>query len=177
MFKALQPGWRLLKRARGLETRWSAAAVDPRNFYVAGGAWHGNETIWRMIYDLNLVIQCVDRTGQLRDRPQRAYVCLVDGLVAGEGNGPLQPLPREVDWLVAGEDPFAVDAVLTHFMGFDAERVPVVARRQDYLGPDWGRFEMAELEVLIDGVIQRVLDSSVNFAFAPPPGWRSYVER
>lgn len=177
MFRLLKPGWELLKRLRGIETKLKDACTPPRNFYLAGGAWHGNDTLWRMIYDLNLVIQCVDAQGRLHDRPQRRYFCVVDGLVSGEGNGPLQPLPRETDWLVLGDDPFAIDAALAFFMGYDPARVPVVARHREYLGPGWGQFDLTALEILLDGVRTLLTESDVNLHFAVPPGWRSHVER
>jgi hypothetical protein len=152
-------------------------ATPSERFYVAGGAWHGNDTIWRMIYDLNLVIQCVDGEGVLHPAPQRAYICLVDGLVSGEGNGPLQPLPKETYWLAVGEDPFAVDAVLTYCMGFAPDRVPLIAYRGDYLGPGWGQFVWPDLPVSLDERVHRLAEVDVNFRFAPPPGWRTHVER
>src|SRR5262245_30013337 len=91
-YKLLKPGWELVKQARGIETRLDQPTAARKNFYVAGGAWYGNETIWRMIYDLNLIILNADANGKLHDKPQRQYFCVVDGLVSGEGNGPLQPL-------------------------------------------------------------------------------------
>lgn len=176
-FQLLKPGWEVLKKLRGIKTRLDSSSVAPENFYVAGGGWHGNETIWRMIYDLNWIIQCADVEGRIHDTPQRRYLCIVDGLVSGEGNGPLQPLPRETDWLIVGDDPFAIDAALCHFMGFDLERVPVIAHRREYVGPAWGKFSLPELETELDGAPTRVLDLPINFHFAPPPGWRSHIER
>jgi uncharacterized protein (DUF362 family) len=176
-FRLLKPGWELLKRLRGIETRADSPGARPRRFYAAGGGWPGNDTLWRMVYDLNLVLQCADREGRLRDTPQRACFTIVDGLVAGEGNGPLEALPREAGWLAFGEDPFALDAALAWFMGFDPARVPIVARRDAYLGPSWGDFDLGSLEVDLDGAPTRVLGSPVNLRFAPPPAWRTHVER
>lgn len=176
-FKVLKPGWELIKRWRGIETRLDRPDAPARAFYIAGGAWWGNDTLWRMVYDLNLVLQCADAGGQLRLAPQRHYFCIVDGLVSGEGNGPLQPLPRETDWLLFGADPFAIDAALCWFMGFDPEKLPVVARRREFGGLAWGQFDWAELEAEFDGQRIRVMDSPVNLRFAPPPGWRGHVER
>ncbi len=176
-FRLLKPGWELLKRLRGIETRLGQAGAQPKRFYTAGGAWHGNETIWRMIYDLNLIIQCVDREGNLHREPQRAYFSIVDGLVAGEGNGPLQPFPRDTGWLAFGDDPFAVDASFAWFMGFDPARLPLLARREAYLGPSWGDFDLPLLDAELDGSPIRVLESPVNLHFAPAPGWRNHIER
>jgi hypothetical protein len=177
LYALLKPGWEALKRLRGIETRLENRAAQPRNFYIAGGAWPGNDTIWRMIYDLNLIIHYANAKGELQAKPQRHYFCIVDGLVSGEGNGPLQPLPRETDWLVFGDDPFAIDAILCHSMGFDPEKVPVVARREQYAGADWGDFALDQLPLLLDSQPRRLAETGVNFRFAPPPGWRNYVER
>lgn len=176
-YKLLKPGWEILKRVRGIETRLADPKAAPKSFYIAGGAWYGNETIWRMIYDLNLIIQCADAHGRIQTTPQRDYLCIVDGLISGEGNGPLQPLPRETDWLVFGDDPFAIDAALSWFMGFAPDKLPVIARRGQFAGPDWGKFELTQLMAEIDGAAIKPLESSVNFHFAPPPGWRNHVER
>ena len=177
VYTLLKPGWELLKKARGIQTRLDDPTVQSKQFYIAGGAWHGNDTIWRMIYDLNLVIQCTDREGHLQSTPQRHCFTIVDGLVSGEGNGPLQPLPRETDWLICGDDPFAIDAALCHFMGFAAEKVPIIGRRRAFAGIGWGQFELEDLEVELDGKRTRVVDSPINFRFVPPPGWRNYIER
>jgi uncharacterized protein (DUF362 family) len=176
-YKLLKPGWEIIKRVRGIETRLDNPKAAPKNFYIAGGSWYGNETIWRMIYDLNLLVQCVNSAGTIQSNPQRRYFCIVDGLVSGEGNGPLQPLPRDTDWLVSGEDPFAIDAALSWFMGFDPQKMPVIARRDRYAGCGWGDFDLAQLEWDIDGEIIKPLQSPINFAFVPPPGWRNYIER
>jgi uncharacterized protein (DUF362 family) len=176
-FQLLKPGWEALKKIRGIETRYDNPSATPKHFYAAGGAWFGNETLWRMIYDLNLVIQCADREGRLQSTPQRHYYCLVDGLISGEGNGPLQPLPRETDWLLFGNDPFAMDVALAHFMGFDSLKIPALAHQHEYLGPEWGKTDFATLETEMDGRKMRLADSGINLKFIPPPGWRNHIER
>jgi uncharacterized protein (DUF362 family) len=176
-FKLLKPGWEMVKKIRGIETRMTNGQVNSRKFYIAGGAWHGNDTIWRMIYDLNRVIQCADASGKIHSQPQRNYFCIVDGLISGEGNGPLQPLPRETDWLVFGDDPFAIDAALSQFMGFDPRKLPIISRRDEYTGPLWGDFAWEELTALLDGNEVNVMQAPINFRFLPPPGWKEHVER
>jgi uncharacterized protein (DUF362 family) len=177
LYSVLKPGWELLKKVRGIETRLDHPSAQPKNFYIAGGAWHGNDTLWRMIYDLNLVIQCADAQGQLQKTRQRHCFTIVDGLIAGEGNGPLEPFPRETDWLICGDDPFAVDAALCYFMGFNPAKVPVIAERKVFTGVGWGQFDLKDLAVELDGTRTPLLESPINFRFAPPPGWRNYVER
>lgn len=174
-YRLVRPPWLAFKAVRSAVLRNSGGA--PPDFYVGGGSWHGNQTIWRMIYDLNLVIQHADGDGVLRPDPQRAYFCIVDGLIAGEGDGPLFPRRRDIDWLVCGDDPFAIDATLAWFMGFDPVRLPIIARRAQYLGTAWGDFDLSALAVTLDGVEGPLTSFAVRHDFTPPPGWRNHVER
>ena len=174
-FRFLKPGWEILKRLYGIETKLTQSNLKPKNFYVGGGGWHGNDTVWRMVYDLNYVVQCMDSTGTLRKTQQRDYFSIVDGLVSGEGNGPLQPLPRETNFVAFGNNPFLIDLALAWLMGFDPAKIPLLSRRKEYLGPDWGKFLHPMIE--IDGVPTNVFDSGINLRFVPPPGWRNQIER
>lgn len=174
-YKLLRPFWLAIKKLRSLALRRPDGPPD--DFYVGGGAWYGNQTIWRMIYDLNMVMQLVDAQGVLRDQPQRHYFCIVDGLVCGEGDGPLSPSPRPIDWLVFGGDPFAVDATLAWFMGYDPEQLPIVVERRRYLGPEWGRFDLDALPVQLDGRSAPLTAFDVNHDFLPPPGWIGHIQR
>jgi uncharacterized protein (DUF362 family) len=176
-YRVLKPGWEILKKVFRIETR----GVDTRNtkkqFYVAGGAWPGNDTLWRTIYDLNLVVQCADPKGVIQDTPQRAYYCIVDGIISGDGNGPLEPGPRNTNWLIFGDDPFEIDTALAHYMGFRVGEIPALMRSNQYRGTGWGRTSFSTLAAEIDGVIENVAESAMNFRFAPPPGWRDCIER
>lgn len=44
---------------------------------------------------------------------------VMDGALAGDGPGPRTIIPYEKDYLLAGADPVAVDAVAAHMMGFE----------------------------------------------------------
>jgi hypothetical protein len=173
-YQMARPLWLAFKALRRSMLRDDEG--PPPDFYVGGGSWYGNQTIWRMIYDLNLVLQCVDGDGVLHTQPQRQYWCIVDGLICGEGDGPLFPQPRKMGWLVFGADPFAVDATLAWFMGFDTTRLPIVARRDRYLGPAWGDFDLDRLMVSVDEAARPLSSFPVHHRFVPPPGWLGQVE-
>ncbi len=51
-------------------------------------------------------------------------LCVVDGIVAMEGCGPTDGLPRPVNIIVVGRDAVTVDTVLCHIMGIDPFDVP-----------------------------------------------------
>jgi uncharacterized protein (DUF362 family) len=104
---------------------------------VINGNWEGNDTTWRMVLDLNTLLRFADRQGQLHDKPQRAWLCVVDGVVAGEGQGPLGARPRPCGLILGGLDPVAVDGAAARLMGFDPARIKLIARADPRLGtPD-----------------------------------------
>jgi hypothetical protein len=85
---------------------------------VRSGNWHGNDTCWRMVLDLNKCFFFFDGNGNRRQKPIR-YLAVVDGIVGGEGNGPMSPDPKPCGVILAGMHPAAVDCVAATLMGFD----------------------------------------------------------
>ena len=64
----------------------------------------------------------------------RPDFAIVDGIVAMEGNGPIQGTPKAAGVLVAGDDPVAVDATCARLMGLVPERVDYLKRAALLLG-------------------------------------------
>jgi uncharacterized protein (DUF362 family) len=60
----------------------------------------------------------------------RPSLCVVDALIAGEGDGPIANLPRWCGCILASTDPVATDvAIATHETGLDQARVRPGSRR------------------------------------------------
>lgn len=77
------------------------------------GAWPGNDTIWRMVVDLyNAML-----------KKERVYLSVIDGVVAGEGQGPFCPTSKNANTIIAGDDLLAVDCVAARYMGLDPYKV------------------------------------------------------
>lgn len=146
---------------------------------VRSGNWHGNDTTWRMVVDLNRVLFYADAEGHLHERPVRRFFSVVDGIVAGEGNGPLDPTPRPTGLILAGANPVAVDLSCARLMGFDYRKVPVLHRAlQSHPLP---LVSFAYDDVLgrsNDGAFDRPLAGLRGplLAFAPHFGWKGHVE-
>jgi hypothetical protein len=100
------------------------------------GNWHGNDTCWRMALDLNraLLYGRPDGTWGGPGQPRR-YLAVVDGVIGGEGNGPLCPDAVPAGVLVGGTNPAAVDAVGCRLMGYDPRQLPIV--RQAFATHRW----------------------------------------
>lgn len=87
-------------------------------------------------------------------------LCLVDGLIAHEGPGPVNGMPRLMRLIIAGTDPVATDHVCARLMGKDPHSVPHLKLAiKTHLGT--GQYTV--LGCQIENVAQ-------NFAFIPR--WR-----
>ena len=89
---------------------------------VRSGNWHGNDTCWRMVLDLNKCLYDFDGAGQPRQKPLR-YLAVVDGIIGGEGNGPMSPDAKPCGVILAGIHPAAVDMAAATLMGFDWQKL------------------------------------------------------
>ncbi len=153
---------------------------DTLDVVRSGNSW-ANDTIWRMILDLNRILLYARADGSLAESPQRRTLTLVDGLVAGEGNGPEAPDPVETNLIVAGIDFVAVDIVASTFMGFDFRKIPHLAHALDLhplplttIDPDSLTVESNVPEW--DRNLWEI-DPDELFRFRPHFGWRGQIER
>jgi uncharacterized protein (DUF362 family) len=163
--------------------RLAVRALMRLNRYVAKdsyleGSWHGNDTLWRTVLDLNRLLIYADREGKLTDRPQRRCLTVVDAIIAGEGEGPMEPDPRPCGLLVAGINPVAIDAVLATLIGFDYRKLPLIANAFDVGDLPLADFGPGDVRVLSSE--RRFQDLRVGepyntYAFKPPSGWLGHV--
>ncbi|HEX2569721.1 MAG TPA: DUF362 domain-containing protein [Polyangia bacterium] len=143
--------------------------------HVMEGSWQGNDTIWRTVLDLNRVLFDADREGRLRDRPQRRYLALVDGIIAGEGEGPLAATPRPAGLLVAGCDPALVDLVCVRAMGLCEHAVPMIT--QAFVDPPLPGSSPAALSLVMDGPpVASGAGQGPGSRFVPPRTWPRLAE-
>ena len=135
---------------------------------TSAGSWYGNETIWRMTLDLNHLLY-------FSARSPRQVISIADGIIAGEGEGPLRPTSKRAGVLVGGENPAYVDCVLARLMGYNISRLPTpynaVYHRKS-------RFGQGPLEDLLVRVWQdresrsMLLADLPNLEFVKPEHWQ-----
>jgi len=134
---------------------------------ISAGSWYGNETIWRMTLDLNHLLY-------FGGRAPKHIISIVDGIVAGEGEGPLAPTAKSAGLIVAGENPAYVDAVLGRLMGYNISRVPTVYhaiyhRKSQFSGP---YLENVNVQLWEDDRIKVVpFHDLPNLDFVKPEHW------
>ncbi len=150
-----------LPGGHSLVARAPRTGAPPR---VIDGSWEGNDTLWRTIVDLNRILLYADRQGRLGSEPTRRHLCIVDGIIAGEGEGPLGATPVAAGLLVGGFDPALIDWVATEAMGLPPDRITTTAQAlAQRLLPSSS----------LDG-LERVLDGPEPVRrFRPPRSWPS----
>ncbi len=176
---------RLAERAGGLGTgllanaervvskiAYRGARLPERSFM--GGAWSGNDTAWRMTLDIARVLRFARPDGSLADEPQRRHVAVIDGLIAGEGEGPLRPTARHEGVIIAGTNPVVADVLAALAMGWDPRALNLLVNA---VGID--QFPVVD----IDGLDAMMLVADGNEftmstaprltskPFRPPKGW------
>jgi uncharacterized protein (DUF362 family) len=142
------------------------------------GGWHGNDTVWRMCLDLNKILLFADAQGAWHDTPQRLTLHLTDGIVAGEGEGPLRPDPVSMGVLAASLNPAAHDWVLTSLIGLDPQKIPIVHRSFDPVASGLAAFDPNQIVVMEHHQARR-LDHTLArhiFRFRPAEGWLKHCE-
>ena len=158
--------------------RVGATVLGDSDRVARNGNWSGNDTCWRMALDLNRAFLYHDQEGARRPGG-RPMLCLVDGILGGEGNGPLCPDPISSGVVLFGLNPAAVDAVSAQLMGYDAARLPVVARAFDRHGMPIGDKSLSDIAVHDARIGQDVslydLTLAADRPFAPHFGWRNHL--
>jgi uncharacterized protein (DUF362 family) len=86
---------------------------------IRAGGWYGNDTIWRSVLDLNKILLYADANGTMHETQQRKFFSIIDGIIGGEGDGPIITKAKPCGALVGGFNPLAVDICTTRLMGFD----------------------------------------------------------
>ncbi len=136
---------------------------------ISAGSWGGNDTIWRTTLDLNHI-------AYFGSSKSRKILNIVDGIVAGEGEGPLEPTPKPLGILIAGENPAYVDAVMAKMMGYNVSKIPTVYnaiynQKSKFLGDSLDNFELNFSE---NGETKKIDFQEVpEFNFKKPKFWQS----
>lgn len=172
-------GTPLLRAARSIGARIFGTGTTA----IRSGNWHGNDTVWRMTLDMNRILLFWNRARKTVDaaQPPKRYLSIVDAIVAGEGNGPMDPDPRPIGVVIAGTNPVAVDACAAVLMGFDPEAMPTI--REGFaphalplIDGSWQAVEVVSNKPEWAGPLS-ALDPDPIAPFEPHFGWRGRIER
>jgi uncharacterized protein (DUF362 family) len=139
-----------------------------------------------MCIDLNRCLYYSDALGEYFDasEPRRTVLTVIDGIVAGEGEGPLAPHDVPTGAVLASTDPIALDLACVRMMGFDERKLPKI--HEPMMAED---MRITRVRTPADVQVVRVSTDSFEclpttldcldapHTFDAHPGWRGHVER
>jgi hypothetical protein len=142
------------------------------------GSWHGNDTVWRTVLDLNRIVQYGTSSGALADAPQRIVISLCDAIIGGEGEGPLEPDPVPSGFLSASLNSALLDWANAKLMGLDPMRIPLLKGARSRFR--WALVRHPEEDVTVFTAHGEAMLSDLvpplGHYFKPPNGWRGHCE-
>ena len=152
---------------------------DKSSYYE--GSWYGNDTIWRTILDLNLIVKYADINGIMTKREQRKVFCLGDMVVMGEKEGPLLPSPRNVGIISAGGNCVCFDEAISTLMGLDSTMIPSIHNARTLKG-DYCLVGKDDEATIVsnnkkwNGCTIRDLCLEDTIRLVPSEGWKNHIE-
>lgn len=143
------------------------------------GSWYGNDIIWRTIIDLANIVSYADKKGIMRRQRQRKIFTVVDGIIGGEGDGPLNPRSKSSGVLVAGLNSFCVDIVTSRIMGFDPMKIPKFKKISRDLSHRFCEFDIMQIRCVSNirewnKIFSEIRGKCLNFR--PHYGWKNHIE-
>lgn len=147
---------------------WKLSFPEQEHTIAAG--WYGNDTTWRMVLDLNNIVTFGKADGSLSGRPQRQLFSLCDGIIGGQGDGPLKPDPLPLGIISFTNHSGMNDIAISTLMGFEPEKIPMLKASASLLKNN-------KIDLFWDG--QKIGLKALNeFAVKtlPPPGWVQYCK-
>jgi uncharacterized protein (DUF362 family) len=99
---------------------WILSFPHPEHSIVAG--WHGNDTTWRMVMDLNKIARYGKIDGTLSNNPQRFIYSVCDGIIGGQGDGPLEPEPLALGFISFTNNSLTHDRAMAILMGLPVNK-------------------------------------------------------
>lgn len=160
-----------------LFTAWTRLAAllwrlsFPTKFDRTGAGWFGNDTTWRMVMDLNQVVHFGTADGRLAPWPQRAFYSLSDGIIGGQGDGPLFPDPLPLGVVGFSNCSATHDFCMAQLMGMQVEGIPLLNAAMKLT-------QDSDTAITLNGVpVDNAALQDHSITALMPPGWEGYDER
>ncbi|HMO61152.1 MAG TPA: DUF362 domain-containing protein [Ferruginibacter sp.] len=140
----------------------------PGEKHQLNGAWYGNDTTWRMVMDLNTIIRYGKYDGTIAGTPQRVLYSISDGIIAGQGDGPLLPEPLPLGIIAFSDNAAMNDICMAALMKINTDKLPLL--RAAAAAMDTGN-----CTITVNGK-KTNWDNMDEYAISAnmPPGWKNY---
>jgi len=159
-------GYRFYQKCSSLFWRLSR----PGKIHQRAAGWYGNDTCWRMVMDLNLIIRYGRADGTLADTPQREIYSLCDGIIGGQGNGPLEPEPLALGIISFTSSSCLNDICMSILMGFSPEKIHLIESAMKQIKDDENCIYWNGKQITWKDLKQYAVETK------PSPGWEDYLK-
>ena len=133
--------------------------LTKKDGYLDAG-WPGNDTLPRTTVDLNNILQ----------NRYKKLIHIVDGVIAGEGKGPLRPEPLHTGIVLMGDSASAVDLVMAKLIGYDPLQIRTIKHALTHPKSKL-KFKVSSLQVIRNS-IEVKLNKINSLGFKKPDLWR-----
>lgn len=141
----------------------------PTKLHQPSAAWFGNDTTWRMVMDLNLIVNYGRADGTLADTPQRLLYSFCDGIIGGQGDGPLRPDPLNLGVVCFTNDSATADICMARMMGLSINDIPLLVAAKSFIPNQ-------NTGITLNGITSSITELEKYTTKAiPPPGWVDYT--
>ena len=141
----------------------------PGKEHYLGAGWFGNDTTWRMVLDLNIIAEYGTPDGKIAKEPQRTLYSLCDGIIGGQGDGPLKPQPHPLGLVSFTNQSGMNDIAMATLMGFDPKRIPLLVNALKLVSAKNVKIILNNEEISIDSL------PGLSIKTNPPPGWEKHL--
>lgn len=147
------------------------------NTEIAGG-WYGNDTVWRMVVDLNSLLLYGKKDGTIGNIPQRKIFSITDAIIAGDMNGPLEVERVSLGLVTFATSSAFADLAHTALMGLDWQKIPSVRESFGDLPLPLVHTGASKCRLILDGheVPLSEIYKVAGIKFRPAPGWVGHIE-
>lgn len=147
---------------------WKLSLPEKEHQPAAG--WHGNDTTWRMVLDLNKIVICGKADGSLTKEPQRQLFSLSDGIIGGQGDGPLNPDPLPLGIISFTNHAGMHDLAMAKLMGFEVDKIPLLKTAAILSKKDKFHMTWNGAKVTLNDLKKQAVKTT------PPSGWVNYLK-
>ncbi len=149
---------------------WKMSLPTPFQSYAA--AWYGNDTTWRMVLDLNMIALYGSVEGKIQGNTQREMYSLCDGIVGGQGDGPLLPKPLNLGIICFTNNAALADAAVVTLFGYDLNKVPLVSNAIQLMLKEDYTIELNKKKINSISELEKF-----SIMVEPPRGWIGHIEK
>lgn len=146
---------------------WKLSFPSPKENLSA--AWFGNDTTWRMALDIDFIAKYGRKDGKIDKTPQRIIYSLSDGIIGGQGDGPLNPDPLALGFICFSNTSGFTDAAMATLMGFDINKLPLIKNSLERESIDQVSLFLNDEQIQLEDL------KKYSIKTTPPPGWVDYL--